>query len=133
MLHQTKPRAARGAMKNAIAASLNAETDAFKSRLDRAEAALQTPESPAAQNGGRGAPVAPPVPLVVRDSFTMPEGDYALISATQKRCLRRGVGVTKSEVLRAGLLALSRLNDADLAALVGDLEKVKTGRRALTG
>jgi hypothetical protein len=65
---------------------------------------------------------------VVRDSFTMPENDYGKIAALKKQCLAAGLPVKKSELLRAGLNALSELPMAELAALIGRLENVKTGR-----
>jgi hypothetical protein len=65
---------------------------------------------------------------VVRDSFTMPEGDYARIAELKKTCLAGGVSVKKSELLRAGVLALAGLAPANLLAAIGALESVKTGR-----
>src|ERR1017187_4435057 len=40
---------------------------------------------------------------MVRDSFTMPQDDYAHIAALKERCLKAGVSAKKSEVLRAAL------------------------------
>ncbi len=65
---------------------------------------------------------------VVRDSFTMPQADYALISALKQKALKAGVHVKKSELLRAGLQALDRLSVGQLRRHVADLEKIKTGR-----
>jgi hypothetical protein len=65
---------------------------------------------------------------VVRDSFTMPQGDYARIAELKKICLAGGVSVKKSELLRAGVLALAALAPANLLAAIGALESVKTGR-----
>jgi hypothetical protein len=65
---------------------------------------------------------------VIRDSFTMPEGDYAKIAELKKTCLAGGVSVKKSELLRAGLQALAALAPANLLATIGSLENVKTGR-----
>ena len=65
---------------------------------------------------------------VIRDSFTMPEGDYAKIAQLKKTCLAGGVSVKKSELLRAGLQALAALAPANLLAIIGSLENVKTGR-----
>lgn len=63
---------------------------------------------------------------VVRDSFTMPQNDYALIAALKEKA--NGVHVKKSELLRAGLRLLSKLTAAQLNKAVADLEKIKTGR-----
>ncbi len=67
---------------------------------------------------------------MVRDSFTMPESDYAHIAAIKDRCLKAGVSVKKSEVLRAALNCLSNLSDKALTQAIADLETIKTGRPA---
>lgn len=69
-------------------------------------------------------------PKVVRDSFTMPENDYAKIAELKKTCVTGGASVKKSELLRAGLHALAALAPVDLLAAIGRLESVKTGRPA---
>ncbi|MEW5757086.1 MAG: hypothetical protein AB1810_12350 [Pseudomonadota bacterium] len=69
---------------------------------------------------------------MVRDSFNMPESDYALIGQLKKQCLSAGEHVKKSELLRAGLIALSVMSKPDLLKAVGLVEKVKTGRPAKT-
>lgn len=66
----------------------------------------------------------------VRDSFTMPEADYAKIAELKKKCLQSGVSVKKSELLRAGLLSLSKLSDTALIKAVEQVEIIKTGRPA---
>ena len=67
---------------------------------------------------------------MVRDSFTMPENDYAKLAELKKKCLKAGVHVKKSELLRAGVLGLVMLPDAALLKAVEQLEKIKTGRPA---
>lgn len=70
---------------------------------------------------------------LVRDSFTMPEADYALFKDLKARSLAAGLEVKKSELLRAALNLLASLNDKDLADNLGQLEKIKTGRPAKKG
>jgi hypothetical protein len=65
---------------------------------------------------------------VVRDSFTMPIEDYQRIGVLKERCIRLGVAMKKSELLRAGLAALDRLPDDSLGELIAQVERVKTGR-----
>jgi hypothetical protein len=65
---------------------------------------------------------------VVRDSFTMPQPDYDLIAALKEKAAEAGVHVKKSELLRAGLQALSKLSAAQLKRAISSLEKIKTGR-----
>lgn len=74
-------------------------------------------------------PADEPPPKVVRDSFTMPEDDYALIQKTQDRAMDARFHVTKGEVLRAGLHALEALSDAQLINILRSVEKLKPGRR----
>ncbi|MFZ2162212.1 MAG: hypothetical protein WAW02_08350 [Sideroxyarcus sp.] len=65
---------------------------------------------------------------VVRDSFTMPQADYDLISALKQKALKAGLHVKKSELLRASLQALSKLTIVQLKRSLSGLEKIKTGR-----
>jgi hypothetical protein len=67
---------------------------------------------------------------MVRDSFTMPENDYAQLAELKKKCLQGGVHVKKSELLRAGLQSLSRMPAAALIEAMEQVEKIKTGRPA---
>ncbi len=65
---------------------------------------------------------------MVRDSFSMPENEYSQFAALKRTCLLTGVHVKKSELLRAGLLCLSKLSDCELVNVVGQVEILKTGR-----
>ena len=67
-------------------------------------------------------------PKLIRDSFTMPETDYSRIKTLKLRLLNGGVELKKSEVLRAGLLALEGMSDTQLQKIVGQVERIKTGR-----
>ena len=65
---------------------------------------------------------------VVRDSFTMPQDEYLKIAEIKALCLKSGMHVKKSEVLRAGLKNLVKLSASQLKRSLNDLEKIKTGR-----
>ena len=65
---------------------------------------------------------------VVRDSFTMPQSEYQKITDIKELCLKAGMQVKKSEVLRAGVIALSAMNEQQLQAALSGLDKIKTGR-----
>jgi len=67
-------------------------------------------------------------PKLIRDSFTMPEDDYARIKSLKARLLSAGVEIKKSEVLRAGLLALEGMSDPQLQKVANQVERIKTGR-----
>ena len=55
---------------------------------------------------------------MVRDSFSMSEGDYANLLEMKKKCIAAGVHVKKSELLRVGLMGLMKLSNASLIAAV---------------
>lgn len=66
---------------------------------------------------------------VFRDGFSMPEQDYELIGASIKKAGLLGYSINKSEVLRAGLQALSKLNDDQFLQYLQNLIKIKPGRK----
>jgi len=65
---------------------------------------------------------------VIRDSFSMPEKEYSMIATLKKQCLASGITVKKSELLRAGLKALSDMSPASLNRHLSELPAIKTGR-----
>ena len=65
---------------------------------------------------------------LIRDSFTMPEPEYALFAAVKKRCLAKGLAVTKSEVLRAAIKGFAAENDTAVLKALRGLEVLKKGR-----
>lgn len=67
---------------------------------------------------------------LIRDSFSFPETDYALIDKLKKRALEAGREAKKSEVLRAALTTLAGLPTAALLQALDDIEKLAPGRPA---
>jgi len=65
---------------------------------------------------------------LIRDSFSIPETDYVLFATLKQRALAAGIDVKKSEVLRAALATLAKLDDAALVTAIGLVERIKTGR-----
>lgn len=65
---------------------------------------------------------------LVRDSFTIPKAEYAAIDTLKARALKLGVGIKKSELLRAGLMVLQQLNDARFQFAIRAVPTIKTGR-----
>lgn len=70
---------------------------------------------------------------LVRDSFTMPTPDFNLIHALKERALGFRRPTKKSELLRAGLHALSTLTDAQLRTALDGLTPLKSGRPKKAG
>lgn len=67
-------------------------------------------------------------PKLVRDSFTIPKDEYAAVEILKQRCSALAQPVKKSELLRAGLKALSGMSDAALRKAVQAVPSIKTGR-----
>jgi hypothetical protein len=72
----------------------------------------------------------PKKPKMVRDSFTIPKAEYAVIEVLKQRSARLGRPAKKSELLRAGLKALEAMGDVAFGACVAAVPAIKTGRPA---
>ena len=86
----------------------------------KAKAPSDTPTKPAKEKKVK----------VVRDSFTLPKTELLQIAAMKKRALALGVDVKKSELIRAGLQALSGMSDAPFKKALASIPTIKTGRPA---
>ena len=114
--------------KTAPTAAAGATPAAEKPASSGKAAAVQPPapaEPPKATKVKRHAPAKP---KLIRDSFTLPENDYALFASLKQRALEGGAEAKKSELLRAGLAMLARADDAEFLKAVGLVERIKTGR-----
>lgn len=69
-------------------------------------------------------------PKLVRDSFTIPKGEFAVLDDLKQRAVRAGKPAKKSEVLRAGIKALAAMGDAAFLAALAAVPAIKTGRPA---
>ena len=85
--------------------------------------------APAAKKAAAPAKALPePKPKLVRDSFTMPKAEYAVIEQLKRRASVLERPTKKSELLRAGIKALSTLSDEALLAALQAVPTIKTGR-----
>jgi len=90
-----------------------------------------SPAKPSTQ--AKAKPVAEPKtkkPKLVRDSFTFPKDEYQAIAALKVKALGLKQSVKKSEILRAGLMLISSLNDKAFLAALNKVPALKTGRPA---
>ena len=72
----------------------------------------------------------PKKPKLVRDSFTIPKAEYEALGALKERALGMKMAVKKGEILRAGLMALMRMDDTALRTALTAVPTLKTGRPA---
>ncbi len=114
-------------MKGALGASLSAETAAFQERLAKADAHAEKATTVSSGESPVEIETAPTA-KVVREAFTIPEGEHAQIEAVRGAMLSQAVAVSKSEVLRAGLLLLAEADVQTQQQVFERLERVKTGR-----
>lgn len=105
-------------------------TPAKKAPVAAARKPLATARKTVAAAAAKDADKKPPKlrARLVRDSFTMPESDFALIAALKSRALAAKRETKKSELLRAGLHALTALDSETLLGALGRLQPLKVGR-----
>jgi len=117
-------------IRSALRSSLSVEEKSVQDRFEKAETLLGDNKGEDKRDISSGkTKTRPPEKIkVVRDSFTMPQTDYELITALKKRSLESGIQTTKSEILRAGLLALNQMTNVEFISKIETVEKIKTGR-----
>ncbi|MET3131257.1 hypothetical protein AAKU55_001516 [Oxalobacteraceae bacterium GrIS 1.11] len=102
-----------------------------------AKASVKPAAKPVAKVAAKAAPLAMPdeaakdkarKPKLVRDSFTMPEVEYAVLGQVKKACLKAGFEIKKSELLRIGVALISQIDLATLQSVLAALPQLKTGR-----
>jgi len=76
------------------------------------------------------APEAPKIKKIkqIRDSFTMPEPEYAVIAQVKKACLKAGFEMKKSDLLRIGVSLIKGLDISTLKIILATLTPLKAGR-----
>jgi hypothetical protein len=67
---------------------------------------------------------------LVRDSFTIPKNEYAVLDDLKQRAIKLGKPIKKSELLRAGILALAAMPGGAFLASLKAVQIIKTGRPA---
>jgi hypothetical protein len=77
-------------------------------------------------------PVKVKKPKLVRDSFTIPKMEYTVLDDLKARANQLASPAKKSELLRAGIKALSAMSDAALLAALKAVPAIKTGRPVKT-
>lgn len=75
-------------------------------------------------------PVKVKKPKLVRDSFTIPKAEYAVLDELKQRAAKLACAVKKSELIRAGVKALAAMPDTAFLAALKAVPAIKTGRPA---
>ena len=67
---------------------------------------------------------------MVRDSFTMPKAEFAVLDLLKSRAANLKTPTKKTELIRAGIKTLAAMSDAAFLAAVAAVPNLKTGRPA---
>lgn len=67
-------------------------------------------------------------PKLVRDGFTIPKAEFAVIDELKQRASGLSLTTKKSELIRAGIKALAAMNDAAFTKALKAVPAIKTGR-----
>ncbi|MEH6434398.1 hypothetical protein [Massilia sp. DD77] len=124
-----KAAAGKTGIKGAVKAAAKAVAAPPARKPARKAASKPAPKAAAAPRD----PLPEARPVLVRDSFTMPEQEYAVLAEVKQACLRAGIDVKKSELLRIGVALLGELDLATLKTVLGALPQLKTGRPPAQG
>jgi hypothetical protein len=65
---------------------------------------------------------------LARDSFTIPEDELQLLADTKKKCLKAGIDIKKSELIRIGISIIHGLGLSRIKKEKRTLQPIKTGR-----
>lgn len=106
-----------------LSSTINEQDRAVQERFDKADSVMIKPQPSLPALGMRTASG------VIRDTFSMPPADYALIAELRTKAARAGHIATKSDMVRAGLHALSALDEQELVKAISILVRVMPGRK----
>jgi len=119
---------AKAVVKSTVKPAAKTSKATVKSAVKAAAGALAAPAPKRARKAAPPAPRDTVRQALVRDSFTMPEQEYAVLAEVKGACLRAGIDVKKSELLRIGVALLGQVDIATLKAVLAALPQLKTGR-----
>jgi hypothetical protein len=117
--------------KASIGAGIKSQDAANIDRFGKADSVLSTLDA-ATDRQRQAEQPAPSKTLVVRHTFSMSEGDYALLEARRKAAaaIPGGPIYSASEICRAAIHAFSGHNGDEVISAVDKLERLKPGKRS---
>lgn len=80
------------------------------------------PEKPAKPTQPAKAAKKPKPPKPVRDSYSMPQAEFDALKKLKGRAKSLGVPAKRSEILRAGMRLLQRMDDEHFAVLLASVQ-----------
>lgn len=125
-----KPKAKAKTKAKPVVKTVAAKAPAATTKAVVAKPATKTPTKPLAAKPVAGKPVKEKKLKMVRDSFTMPKPEYAVLDVLKLRAAKLAMPIKKTELIRAGIKALAALPDAAFLAALRVVPNLKTGRPA---
>lgn len=118
--------------KDNLGASLKSQDVANKDKFETAGGVLSNLDAAANKKPQSTPKHAPSRTLVVRHTFSMSEGDYALLEALRKAAaaIPGGPIFSASDICRAAIHAISGYSGDEVIAAVDKLERLRPGRRS---
>jgi len=104
-----------------LRSTVASEDIALRERFKRADSVLL--------KSSQSSETVSPKSSAMRDTFSMPPSDFALIETLRSAAAKEGRITSKSEIVRAGLHALRALQGHELVEVIDRLEKTKLGRK----
>lgn len=65
---------------------------------------------------------------LIRDSFAIPEKEYEALVAVKKACLKAGLEIKKTELIRIGIALVNNLTTAKIKTAQSKLTQISAGR-----
>ncbi len=131
----TKPpaKAATKAIVKPVAKAKSAPVSTKPTAKPLAKVVSKPVVKPAAKSVAKAEPVKADKlkkPKMVRDSFTFPKAEYAVLDGLKMRAAKLGSPAKKTELLRAGIKVIAAMQDAAFVAALKAVPSLKTGRPA---
>ncbi len=111
-------------------AAVTAKPSANQTAKAKAKPAPKAVAKPSVAKPTVAKPVKVKKPKMVRDSFTFPKAEYAVLDELKLRSAKLGHPIKKTELLRAGIKAIAAMQDSALLAALKAVPSLKTGRPA---
>ena len=135
-----KPTLKASAPETVQTKSASAEVSPRKAAAKKPTPVKSTAQKTAAKRPLSQAPAIPKLddksvkakkPKLVRDSFTIPKAEFAVLEELKQRAAKLARPIKKSELIRAGIKALAALSNAAFLTALNQVPTIKTGRPAL--
>lgn len=124
------PKATAAAPRVVVKSKAKAKTSAATTKAVVAKPATKTPAKPVAAKPVAAKPGKEKKIKMVRDSFTMPKPEFAVLDVLKLRAAKLAIPIKKTELIRAGIKALAAMPDPAFLAALRVVPNLKTGRPA---